>query len=128
MPRSIDIASIAHSAPIPAAARVGPLLCSSAIPGKSQATGTLPADGAEQVRCAFENLESILALGGAQPADVARLTVWLKDLALRDAVNVHWLRLWPDAHARPARHTTQHELGHGMLVQLEFLAWVGEGR
>lgn len=125
MPRAIDIPAIAHNAPIPAAARVGPLLCSSAIPGKSLATGQLPADPIEQVRCAFENLEAILREGGATPADVARLTVLLKDLNLRSAVNEQWLRIWPDPHARPARHTTAADLQHGMQVQLEFIAWVG---
>ena len=43
--------------------------------GKDLADGHLPADAADQVRCAFANLEAILAAAGAGPADVARLTV-----------------------------------------------------
>lgn len=123
-PRSIDLPGLAHKAPIPQAARVGPLLCSSAIAGKDPATGELPADATAQAANAFANLDRLLEAGGARLEDVARLTVYLKDPAARDAVNAQWLRRFPDPHDRPARHIVEHELQHGMALQLEFLAFV----
>jgi 2-iminobutanoate/2-iminopropanoate deaminase len=123
-PRSIDLPGLAHKAPIPQAARVGPLLCSSGIAGKDPTTGELPADATAQVANAFANLDRLLEAGGARLDDVAKLTVYLKDPAARDAVNGQWLRRFPDPHDRPARHILEHDLQHGMALQLEFLAYV----
>lgn len=123
--RSLHVPSVGHKAPIPLGARVGPLLCSSAIAGKSQADGTLPADGAAQVANAFANLRALLEAGGANLSHVVKLGVTLADDGLRDAVNTHWLACFPDADDRPARHVAMQPLGHGMAVQLEVMAWVG---
>lgn len=123
-PRSIDLPGLAHKAPIPQAARVGPLLCSSAIAGKDPLTGELPADAAAQAANAFAHMDRLLEAGGARLEDVARLTVYLKDPAARDAINAQWLRRFPDPHDRPARHIVEHQLQHGMALQLEFLAFV----
>ncbi|WP_157269247.1 RidA family protein [Azohydromonas aeria] len=123
-PRSIDLPGLAHKAPIPQAARVGALLCSSAIAGKDPATGQLPADTAAQVANAFVHMDRLLEAGGARLDDVAKLTVYLRDPAARDAVNAQWLQRFPDPHDRPARHIVEHDLQHGMALQLEFLAFV----
>ncbi len=64
MKRSLQVPHVGHRAPIPLGARVGPLLCSSAIAGKSPADGSLPADGTTVVH-AFANLRALLAAGGA---------------------------------------------------------------
>ena len=119
MTRSIHVPHIGHNAPIPLGARVGALLCSSGIAGKDPATGALPADAALQVRYAFANLEAVLAAGGATLADVAKLTVYVKDQAQREAINAEWQRCFPDPDDRPARHTLVYELQHGMALQLE---------
>lgn len=124
MPDSLHLPNIGHKAPIPMGARVGPLLCSSAIAGKNAADGSLPADGAEQVANAFANLLALLQAGGAGPQHVAKLSVTLADEALRETVNPHWLRIWPDANARPARHIHIQPLGHGMQVALEVVAYI----
>lgn len=122
--RSIDLPGASHNAPIPAAARVGPLLCSSGIAGKDPATGQLPTDPTAQVRHAFANLQALLAAGGAQPRDVVKLTVYVRDNAVRDAINAEWLALFPDPHDRPARHILVYDLQHGMAVQLEVTAFI----
>jgi 2-iminobutanoate/2-iminopropanoate deaminase len=124
-PRSLNVPNVGHKAPIPLGARVGPLICSSGIAGKDPATGALPADGATQAANAFANLRALLAAGGATLADVAKLTITVKDDALREAINVQWLACFPDPDDRPARHIVVHELQHGMLLQLEVLAYVG---
>jgi 2-iminobutanoate/2-iminopropanoate deaminase len=122
--RSIDVPGLAHNAPIPVAARVGNLVCSSAIAGKDASTGELPADAAEQARHAFANLRRVLQAAGATPAAVAKLTVTIKDNGVREAVNAEWLALFPDPQDRPARHIAVHDLQHGMALQLEFIALV----
>ncbi|MDE2398439.1 MAG: RidA family protein [Burkholderiales bacterium] len=120
--RSIHVPHIGHKAPIPLGARVGGLICSSAIAGKDPQTGALPADPAAQCRNAFANLGALLAAGGATLADVVRLTVTLADEALRDELNLHWLAAFPDPDDRPARHVAVQSLPHGLAVQLEVIA------
>lgn len=122
--RSIDVPGASHNAPIPAGARVGPLLCSSGISGKDPATGQLPADPATQVQSAFANLQALLTAGGAKLSDVVKLTVYVKDNAVREAINAEWLALFPDPHDRPARHILVYDLQHGMAIQLEVTAFV----
>lgn len=122
--RSLHVPHVGHKAPIPLGARVGPLLCSSAIAGRSPADGSLPADGATQVAHAFANLRALLHAGGAELSHVVKLGVTLADDGLRDAVNTQWLACFPDPDDRPARHITVQGLGHGMVVQLEVMAFV----
>jgi 2-iminobutanoate/2-iminopropanoate deaminase len=122
MPRSIEVPGLAHKVPIPVGARVANVLCSSAIAGKDPATGQLGADAAGQVRLAFDNLKRFLAAGGATLADVVKLTVYVKDDAVREHLNEPWLACWPNPDERPARHVVVHDLQHGMVIQLETLA------
>lgn len=123
--RSLEVEGISHgAAPIPMGARVGPLLCSSGIPGLDPRTGKLPASAAEQARHAFANLRALLAQGGATFKDVAKLTAYIKDNQARDSVNAEWVQCFPDPHDRPARHTLVYDLQHGMLLQLEAIAYV----
>ena len=122
--RSIDLPNLGHKAPIPLAARVGNIVCSSGISGKDAATGQLPAGVATQAANAFNTLRAVLAAAGATLDDVVRLTVTLRDDSVRDAVNMHWLSCFPDPADRPARHAVVHELQHGMVLQLELLAVV----
>lgn len=120
--RSIHVPGASHNAPIPSAARVGHVICSSAISGKDAATGLLPADGPTQVLNAFVNMRAVLHAAGASIADVVKLTVYLKDNALRDAINLHWQDYFPDPDDRPARHILNYDLQHGMQLQLEVMA------
>ena len=51
------------------------------------------------------------------------------DNTMRDHVNKEWLTHFPDPHDRPARHTiVQPNLPTGMLVQLEIIAVINDGR
>lgn len=120
--RSIDVPGASHNAPIPAGARVGNVLCSSAISGKDPATGLLPPDAATQAQLAFSNLKSLLQAGGATLSSVVKLTVYIKDNSVREAINAEWLACFADPHDRPARHTLVYDLQHGMLLQLEAMA------
>jgi 2-iminobutanoate/2-iminopropanoate deaminase len=120
--RSLHVAGVTHNAPIPMGARVGNVIYSSGIAGKDPATGKLPSDGAAQAHFAFRNLQTLLANGGATLDHVVRMTVYVKDNALRDAVNTEWEACFPDPDDRPARHTLVYDLQGGMLLQLEIVA------
>lgn len=121
-PRSIEVPGTSHSAPIPAAARVGNIICSSAIAGKDPATGQLPADSRTQAQLAFSNLRALLEAGGARLSDVVKVTVYVKDNAVRETINTEWNACFPDPHDRPARHILVYDLQHGMHLQLEVMA------
>jgi 2-iminobutanoate/2-iminopropanoate deaminase len=121
-PRSIDLPGASHKAPIPAAARVGNVICTSAIAGKDPVSSELPGDASAQVRNAFANLRAVLQAGGGSLQDVVKLSISLKDNAVREAVNAEWLACFPDPQDRPARHIVLHDLQHGMWLQLEAIA------
>lgn len=125
MKRSIEVPGLSHgSAPIPMGARIGPLICSSALNGKDRTTGALPAEGPAQVKNIFSNLLAFLKEAGADTQHVVKLSIYLKDDSLRGAINEQWLAMYPDAHDRPARHISNYDLQHGMLIQLEVIAYV----
>lgn len=124
--RSIEVEGVSHgNNPIPFGSRVGPLVCSGGIMGQDPATHQVPEDGAEQVRLCFVNLVSFMESAGGSVEDIAKLEVLLADNALRANVNEEWLKLFPDEHNRPARHTTAGPLQGSMKVQLEVIAWIG---
>jgi len=122
--KSIEIEGFSHGAnPIPAASRVGNIVMTGGISGLDPATGKVPEDQAAQVALAFANLERILAAAGASFAEVVKVGVVVKSLALRDEINVQWLKHFPDPHSRPARHTTQYDhFGGTTAIQLEATA------
>jgi len=124
-PRSLEIAGVTHgAAPIPMGARVGNVIYSSGILGKDPATDKLPPDAASQARFVFENMRALLEQGGASLEDVVRVTAYIKNNDVRDALNAEWVKCFPDPHDRPARHTLVYDLAGAMLVQIEIVAVV----
>ena len=121
-PRSINVSGASHKAPIPAAARVANVICTSAVSGKDPASGELPADLSAQARNTFANLRAVLEAGGGTLLDVVNLGVVIKDNAVREAVNAEWLASFPDPQDRPARHIVVQDLQHGMWLQVEAMA------
>lgn len=125
--RSLHIPGVTHgNVPIPMGARVGPLIASSGIAGKDPATDKVVADPAEQARLAFQNMAALVRAGGGTPADIVRVTVFVKDDSVRPHINAAWLEMFPNPDDRPARHTQVLDLQHGMVLQLEMLAYVKE--
>ena len=120
--RVLEVPGVAHDAPIPMGVRMGNLVVSSGIAGKDPETGEMPADPARQAQLMFRHLRTLMEAAGGSPADIAHMTVYVKDLAYRDHVNREWLAMFPDEHDRPARHTLVSDLRAGMLVQCEILA------
>jgi 2-iminobutanoate/2-iminopropanoate deaminase len=122
---TIQVEGFSHANPIPAAARVGPLLMSGLINGTDPATGEL-ADGLEaQCACMFRQIHNVLAAAGGTPDHLVRLTVWLKDRSQRGPLNEQWLMMFPDADRRPARLSLEAGgLSAGILVQCEITAYI----
>jgi len=119
---SIEVPGLKHDNPIPAACRIGPFLVSSVISPKD-AGGKVPESLDAQCAQVFDNLKALLAAAGASPEQVIKLTVWLKDRALRPHVNKFWLELFPDPDSRPARHTfSAPDLPDPQMVHMEVMA------
>lgn len=127
--KSIHIEGVSHgSAPIPMGARVDNIVYSSGIAGVDAATSKLATGGAAQAQHAFRNLRSFLSNAGASLDDVVRLTVYVKDNAVRASINEEWLACFPDPDSRPARHVLVYDLANGMELQLEAVAVIGQSQ
>ena len=100
---SFDIPNVRHEAPIPMASRVGNMVNTSWIPGRSMETGEVPSSVEEQARNCLRNLTYVLAQAGAQPSDVLKVTVFIKSDGDRQAINPAWMEMFPDERDRPAR-------------------------
>lgn len=124
--KSIEVDGLHHGGqPIPVASRKGSMVMTGGVFGMDPETGALPDDAAEQVRLMFWQLGRVLEAAGADFDDVLRMTFYVKDKGARDLINEHWLRHFPDAASRPARHTLSYEhLPANMLVQCDAIAVV----
>ncbi len=120
--RSISIGGFRHDNPIPAAARIGPFVCSGAITGRDPDTGEMPGTLEEQCLNTFGHLRAIVEAAGATMDDILKVTVLLQDYRDREALNREWLRAFPDPASRPARQAISAQLDGGSLIQCDFLA------
>ena len=112
---------VRHKNPISHCTRIGNMLFSGAIAGYGK-DGSMPDSLDAQVANAFANMNILVEGAGFGLGDVAKVTVFMRDTANRDAVNREWLKLFPDEHDRPARHAVRTEFDGKTLVQLEIVA------
>ena len=103
MQQSIYVEGFAHGNPIPAACRIGNLLMSGVITAKDARTGKRPETLEGQCAAVFRHVREIVEAGGMTTDDILRMTVWLKDPSDRKALNVEWVKMFPDPQHRPAR-------------------------
>ncbi len=83
-------------------------------------------DVSHQTRRVFENLKAVLAAGGAEPADVVRVTVYLQSMRDFAAMNAVYAEYFP-SHA-PARATVEvAKLPKDALVEIDCVALPGHG-
>jgi 2-iminobutanoate/2-iminopropanoate deaminase len=120
----VDADGFGHASPIPAAYRVGPWLLSGVITGRYQTDRSIPPTLAEQAELMFAAMRSVVEAGGGTTADIAKVTVWLADLAEKDALNKQWVAMFPDPATRPTRHALQGILEQGKLIECEFVAYI----
>jgi len=124
--KSIDIAGFAHKNPIPAASRVGNMLMTGIITGTDPVSGKLAATVEAQAANIFQHVRAIMAAAGGSTDDIIKMNVWMKDRSNRDVLNAEWVKMFPDPHARPARHTSQTALEGGQLIVCDITAVFGE--
>ena len=120
--KSIEIEGFAHKNPIPAACRLGNMLMTGIITGTDPATGQLAATLEAQVANIFHHVRAIMTTAGGSTDDIIKMNVWMADRSNRDALNAEWLKMFPDAHSRPARHTSQSALEGGQLIVCDITA------
>ena len=76
---------------------------------------------AEQTELALDNLTAVLAEGGAEPADVLKVTVFLDDIADFDEMNETYATYFDDE--PPARSAVEAgALPKGVAVEIEAVA------
>lgn len=117
----IEIPGVAHGAPIPFAIRIGNMVFSGGIMGADPATGKIPPEPERQAELIFQHMRTVMEKAGGSVDDIAHVTVFLKDLQYRSAVNTEWLKMFPDEHDRPTRHAIKADLQGDMLIQCEII-------
>jgi 2-iminobutanoate/2-iminopropanoate deaminase len=123
----IHVPGAGHKAPIPAAVRIGSMLFSSAIGGRDPETGQYSDRPEDQAKQAFRNMATLVRSAGGDVGDIAHVTVFLKDPALKKYVDEEWVGMFPDPEDRPARHALTVDRSGAMLVQLEIVAVLDGG-
>ncbi len=108
MRKSIEVAGYKHGNPIPAASRIGNIVMTGVISADAR-TGTLPDTLEAQCAAMFRNVRDIVEAAGGKPEHIIKMTVWLRNLSDRKALNGEWLKMFPDAASRPARHALLHQ-------------------
>jgi 2-iminobutanoate/2-iminopropanoate deaminase len=126
MPRtSIETESFRHANPIPAASRIGPLLVSSIIGPRDPGGDRMPDDVEGQLSNLFHHVGAMLEAAGADWRHVAKMTFYVADIAVRDAINAPWTERFPDPASRPARHTQVLPTA-GRFISCDFLAYIDD--
>lgn len=122
--QSIHLEGLPHSVPIPNAARVGNLFMSGTISGRSPETGEVSEDTTKQIEQLFANARQMLEAAGGSFDDVVKMTFYVKDRAIRSALDPVWVAAFPDEHDRPARHVVGDP--NGPTLQAEITAFIDD--
>jgi enamine deaminase RidA (YjgF/YER057c/UK114 family) len=122
--RSINAEGFSHGQlPIPAASRIGPFIASGNIFGYDYAAGAHPESAEEQARLMFEHMGRIITAAGASLDDILKVTVYVRNDAVRKAVDPEWIKAFPAPDSRPARQTmVQDPMPGNRLIACDILA------
>jgi enamine deaminase RidA (YjgF/YER057c/UK114 family) len=120
--KSIHIEGLRHLTGIPVATHIGPLLVSSVIAPFNPGTRQVPDGYAAQYANIFTHVGAMLAAANADWRHVAKMEFWVPAAEARDACEAPWNEKFPDANARPARHT--HVVSDAKAVSASFIAYV----
>jgi 2-iminobutanoate/2-iminopropanoate deaminase len=124
--RSVNFASFKHLNPIPNASRIGNIVMSSVINGLEPGTRTMPAELAQQLANMFLHVRNAVEAAGGAVDDIIKMNVWMKDpVTQREALNVEWVKMFPEEGSRPARHTMPLGSEGKALVSCDFTAVLG---
>lgn len=121
--QSINNPVARHENPIPNASRVGNIVMSSVIGGTNPGTRELPPSLEAQVANVFAAMRGDIEAAGGTVHDIIKVTFWVKDPgSQRAALNAEWVKMFPEATSRPARHTLTLPADSRALVQADFTA------
>src|SRR4029079_10067173 len=121
--QSIDGSRARHENPIPNACRIGSIVMSSVIGGSNPGTRELPATLEQQVANVFGYIRHDVEAAGGTVECIMNTTFWVKDpVKQRAALNDEWVKMFPDAASRPARHTQHLPADSRAMVQADFIA------
>ena len=122
----IKVPGLSHRTPISLGAKVGNIVHSAPIYGTDVENARMPSEPVEQALHMFRNIQRFMDAAGGTIDDIVHVQLFLKDFAYRDAVDVQWLKMWPDEDNRPSRHAvSEPEIrGGGALFGVELLAVV----
>lgn len=123
--KSIHIDGFVHKNPIPNASLIGNILASGVIHGRDSRSDTIPATIEEQCALAFRHFRDIVEAAGGTTDDILRINFYLQDPSDRSALNAEWLRMFPDEHSRPARHTQKLGADSPVMIECDFMAVIG---
>ena len=121
--QSVNFPGFAHGNPIPNASRIGNIMMTSVISGVDPSTRKLPPDLDGQVANLFGHIRSAVEAAGGGPDNILKINFYMKDPATgRAALNGEWVKMFPDANSRPARHTLALGADSNALVTCDFTA------
>jgi 2-iminobutanoate/2-iminopropanoate deaminase len=120
--------------PAPTAVRVGNYVYCVRVTGQEPGTGQFPEDARTQIEQLFANVGALLEQAGGSLSDVAYITIALRstdgeglqNVAHRETLNEVWLKHFPNAEDRPARHTIPAALPEGRLITASFHGVLGK--
>jgi enamine deaminase RidA (YjgF/YER057c/UK114 family) len=122
--QSIELQGFSHTNPIPVACRLGNLVMSGSILPRD-ARGKIPETLDEQCALMFQYMKDVMTTAGGTTDDIIKVNVGMKDSSNREILNKHWVAMFPDPEARPARHTEKKELPPGILISCEITGVIG---
>lgn len=121
--KSVNFPGFAHGNPIPNASRIGNIMMTSVISGVDPSTRKLPPDLEGQVANLFGHIHSAVEAAGGSPDNIIKINFYMKDPPTgRAALNGEWVKMFPDADSRPARHTLALGTDSNALVTCDFTA------
>ncbi|HJQ57762.1 MAG TPA: Rid family hydrolase [Vineibacter sp.] len=124
--KSVNFPGFSHQNPIPNASRIGNVMMSSVISGVDPGTRNLPPELPKQVANIFTHVRAAIEAAGGTPDDIIKIEFWMKEPSTgRAALNDEWVKMFPDADSRPARHTQTLGPDSQALVTCAFTAVFG---
>lgn len=122
--KSIPVDGFHHGRlPIPAASRIGNFLATGNIFGYDFEKQAHPETSEQQAALMFDHLRKIMESAGGNLGHVLKVTVYIRNDAVRAAIDPEWIKAFPDEDSRPARQTMIQEAMPGnRLVFCDVLA------